>query len=672
MKRIRRKRDLPPRPHALPEGPKVRPLLPTEDDCRAAQGALQVLVEGTSLVVGTGFFRALVRHLASTLRVRYAFVSELCPEDRQRSHTLAWWNDSDFGENFEYALSGTPCEKVFAEDGAFYPRGVQRRFPEDYWLQAQGIESYLAVPLYDRGKNSIGHLGLMHNGPMADDLPRESILRIFAGRAGAELQRERAEGVLALVEHENELILNAAGEGIYGLDADGETTFVNPAAAKMLGWTSAELIGRSMHDIVHHTKPDGSPYPRAECPVYAAFRDGVVHRVDSEVFWRKDGTGFPVEYTSTPIQERDKIVGAVVVFRDITERKRAERQLRALVEGFPDAVVITNEQGDITLVNAQTEKLFGYERGELLGKKVETLMPERFRRKHRQKYIDYCGAPYTRGFEAEPELWGLRKDGEEIPLDISLSPLETPEGALVLSAIRDITERKRAEKRLREYQNQLRTLASEISLTEERERRRIAVELHDRTIQNLGLSRIKLGALQESMTSSCESAKVKDIQKLIGQIIHDTRSLVFELSPPILYDLGFEPAIEWLAERLQEHDGVSCRVLADGQPMTVDRDVQVALFHAVRELLANIRKHAHATDATVSLSSEGDHMVIRIADNGVGFDVSTVSTRAVEQGGFGLFSIRERLGLLGGNLDVESMRGKGTRVTLTAPSHLSA
>ncbi|MDH3693127.1 MAG: sigma 54-interacting transcriptional regulator [Gammaproteobacteria bacterium] len=143
---------------------------------------------------------------------------------------------------------------------------------------------------------------------------------------------DRAD-TLARLQRQNELILGAAGEGIYGVDCDGYTTFVNPAAAKMLGYSSDELIGQPMHSLLHHTKPDGSHYPREECPIYAAFKDGKVHRIYDEVFWRKDGSSFPVEYSSTPITQDGELEGAVVVFWDISERKSAEKELQdALTE----------------------------------------------------------------------------------------------------------------------------------------------------------------------------------------------------------------------------------------------------------------------------------------------------------------------------------------------------
>lgn len=134
---------------------------------------------------------------------------------------------------------------------------------------------------------------------------------------------------LANLRRQQQLILNSVGEGVYGLDAGGNVTFVNPAAAEIIGWEMEDLVGKSMHKILHHSKCDGSHYPREECPIYAAFKDGKVRRVENEVFWRKDGTSFPVEYISTPIHaETGNLIGAVVTFRDITQRKLSESILQ--------------------------------------------------------------------------------------------------------------------------------------------------------------------------------------------------------------------------------------------------------------------------------------------------------------------------------------------------------
>lgn len=153
------------------------------------------------------------------------------------------------------------------------------------------------------------------------------VFRDIRRRLETERQRTRAYAELAAVKQRLELILNAAGEGIYGIDHDGNGTFANRTAIELLGWRAEDVIGNGIHEMHHHTHADGSPYPRTECPVYAALRDGEVHRVDDEVFWAKDGTAHEVEYTSTPIlSESGAPGGAVVVFRNISERKRLERE----------------------------------------------------------------------------------------------------------------------------------------------------------------------------------------------------------------------------------------------------------------------------------------------------------------------------------------------------------
>jgi PAS domain S-box-containing protein len=138
---------------------------------------------------------------------------------------------------------------------------------------------------------------------------------------------------------QNEMILNAAGEGIFGLNTRGEHTFVNPAAARMLGYEVDELIGRNSHTVCHHTREDGTPYPEEECPIYAAFRDGKVHTVENERFWRRDGSSFAVQYISTPILEDGELVGAVVAFDDITERTLAARRLAGKTKELEEANV---------------------------------------------------------------------------------------------------------------------------------------------------------------------------------------------------------------------------------------------------------------------------------------------------------------------------------------------
>ncbi|MBD3883664.1 PAS domain-containing sensor histidine kinase [Phormidium tenue FACHB-886] len=161
---------------------------------------------------------------------------------------------------------------------------------------------------------------------------------------------------LETLRRQHELILNSVGEGVYGLDRQGKVTFVNPAAAKMIGWQVKELIGKSMHAVLHHSKPDGQPYPVHECPIYEAFRDGRIHRANTEVFWRKDGSSFPVEYISTPMQdEQGSLVGTVVAFQDITQRKWAEAVLQRTNEELEAKV--RDRTAELQQANEQLQEL---------------------------------------------------------------------------------------------------------------------------------------------------------------------------------------------------------------------------------------------------------------------------------------------------------------------------
>ncbi len=167
---------------------------------------------------------------------------------------------------------------------------------------------------------------------------------------------QSTEADLETLRRQHELILNSVGEGVYGLDLEGQVTFVNPAAAKMIGWEISDLIGQSMHAVLHHSKPDGKPYPVYECPIYQAFRDGRIHRVNTEVFWRKDGSSFPVEYISTPMQNQDgDLVGTVVAFQDITQRKWAEGVLKRTNEELE--LKVRDRTAELQQANEQLQEL---------------------------------------------------------------------------------------------------------------------------------------------------------------------------------------------------------------------------------------------------------------------------------------------------------------------------
>jgi len=212
------------------------------------------------------------------------------------------------------------------------------------------------------------------------------------------------------------------------------------------------------------------------------------------------------------------------------------------------------------------------------------------------------------------------------------------------------------------YQAQLRSLAVELSLVEERERRRIAIQLHENIGQILAFAQIKLGALAAEGATQDLAADLNEVREHINQTIQYARSLTLELSPPILYELGFEEAIEWLARDVQKNCGTEIDVQREMHPIPLTDEARILLFLVVRELLTNVATHAQARHAKVVINREGGRLRIQVEDDGVGFDVA--KSRAA---GFGLFSIRERLDHIGGHLKVKSKPGHGTLVTLTIP-----
>ena len=256
----------------------------------------------------------------------------------------------------------------------------------------------------------------------------------------------------------NEVLLKAAGEGIFGIDLQGNTQFANPAAAEMTGWTVQELLGRSSHQLLHHTKSDGSTYHASECPVHATYKKGEVNYVDDEVFWRKDGSSFCVEFTSTPILDNGELAGAVVVFNDVSKRRRAERNLnqayadnKLILEAAGEGIYGLDCEGNTTFVNPSASAMLGYSVEELIGQPMHALLhhtkPDGSHY-HKEDCPIYAAFKDGAVHHIEDDIF-WRKDSTSFPVSFTSTPIKKGDkvtGAVVV--FKDVTERKQAEEKI--------------------------------------------------------------------------------------------------------------------------------------------------------------------------------------------------------------------------------
>jgi PAS domain S-box-containing protein len=397
---------------------------------------------------------------------------------------------------------------------------------------------------------------------------------------------------------------------------------------------------------------------------------------------------------------------ALMNSRNLEFLEASEQRFRSTAQSAGDAIISIDSLGKIVFWNNAAEKIFGYSIDEILSKPIILLMPERFHDAHQTGLNRVVSTGKSRLLGKTYEMIGLRKDGREFPIELSISSWKAKDELFFTGIVRDITERKileeelqrshdelesrvierteelmkannalkaeiaqhrRTEKKLLDYQQKLRTLASDLTLTEERERRRIATDLHDSIGQALALSKMKLSEIRNSNSDTERCRELDGICGLLEQTIQDTRTLTFKISLPILYELGLESALEWLTEKYQLEHGIQANFIDDGKSKPLGNDIRIVLFRTVQELLFNVVKHAKAKKVTVMSRRDAKNISIDIADDGIGFDISRVDRYKGTKRGFGLFSIRERLDFLGGKLKIESKPGQGTRVSLIAP-----
>ncbi|MCG3179647.1 MAG: hypothetical protein BIFFINMI_01988 [Phycisphaerae bacterium] len=482
-------------------------------------------------------------------------------------------------------------------------------------------------------------------------------------------------------ERQYRTLLEHTDVGVWLASADGPTLYVNAAMCRLLEVDDiGELAGASFLDFF---SPRELETIRSHLALRAA---GQASTYEVELTGRR-GTRRNVILSGTPVMDdQGRLRSLLGTFTDITGRKKAERSLqeamarlgeserrfRTLVEQMPAVTysAALDPESTTLYVSPQIEAMLGFSSQDYAadpGLWRKRLHPDDLDRVMRE-VADAQGG--LRPLACEYRL--IARDGRTVWVRDEAAIISDRQGrpAVLQGVMFDISPRKAAERQIEQYQSQLRTLASELLLAEERERRELAADLHDGLGQTLTLAAIRLAELGRTADPASADA-LSQVRDLIDQANRAARSLTFQISPPVLHDLGLAAALEWLGEDLQARHGLEVVLEEEGRRFPMDDSTRVIIYRSVRELLTNVIKHAGAGEARVALAREGNTLRITVEDDGRGFDPAAMfedrSQPDRRRGRFGLFSIRERLNQLGGSVQIDTSPGRGTTVTLRAP-----
>jgi len=343
----------------------------------------------------------------------------------------------------------------------------------------------------------------------------------------------------------------------------------------------------------------------------------------------------------------------------------AQRAL-LLFESAMDPIVTVDAQQRIVAFNAAAETAFGWSRGEVVGCMLDVLIPERFRDRHRDHVAQFARTGTTsRRMGAHAIIVGLRRDGEEFPIEASISQVTEHGQRFFTVILRDVTERVRREEDLRRSRDEIQQLALAASTAREQEKSRIARELHDELGQALTMMRMDVAWCKANLAGAAPNAaaKLDRMENLLKTTVAAARRIASDLRPLMLDDLGLAPALEWLVQNMSQRTGLACDFSIDDPAIALPPTHSTAVFRIVQEALTNIAKHARGSHAAVAIRRSGEALEITIRDDGVGFP--TDDPRKPES--FGLLGLRERVSLLRGTASIQSAPGAGTTIVVTLP-----
>ena len=480
-----------------------------------------------------------------------------------------------------------------------------------------------------------------------------SLLRQSAIRRGVEAKLRQLEEKFSKAFRQSPLALTVARM------RDGCDIEVNQAFERETGWKREEVIGRSPLEIGLWVDPN----ERAEF-LRILRTNGRVR--DWEVKLRTKGDRIRSAVVSAELIDVDGEPCALSVITDITERKQMERSVRESEECFAgivgsvmDAIIAIDEEQRIVLFNPAAEKMFGCTQSEALGSAVDQFIPPRFRREHQEHLRRFSESGGTIGaMGALGTLWALRRNGQEFPIEASVSQAESNGKKLFTAIIRDVTERKQAEEVLA-------GLSRKLIEVQEEEGRRIARDLHDDISQRLAVLAVEIAEFQQAPPASGEERDLRltGLGQQIDEISSGLQSISRQLHSPQLEYLGIVPAIKSFCRDFAKRQAMEIDFAHDEIPNPLPIEISLCLFRVLQEALHNAAKHSKVRRFEVRLSFSGNQLHLTVSDHGAGFDAKM----AMHNLGLGLISMRERVRLVHGTILIQSRPMAGTSVEVHVP-----